>query len=499
MLNEHYDVVVVGTGNAALCSAIAAKEKGANILVVEKGPKNKRGGNSFFTDGAIRLAYRDLDTLRSIIPDLSASDAERIDLPDYTETDFYDDMMRVTKGKSKPELAQTLVSKSLETIRWMKENGVEFQLNENQSFETEDGKLRFWGGLPLKTKNKGIGLVETLFNRLEQSGVEISYSTRAIKLVMENGEISGIVVEKDGDELTISTKSVVLACGGFEASKEKRKKFIGTEWENAIVRGSEFNTGDGLEMAIEAGAQLLGDWAACHAHTTDYGAPSVGDYSKPGDIYKKSSYPLGLIVNTEGERFVDEGADFRNYTYAKYGKEILKQPGQKAFQLFDDQVRSLLRQEYNLEEASCLKADSLEELADKMEVDSKSLVKTIESYNNAVQEGKYDPSIKDGKNTAGIVPPKSNWALRFEKKPFYAYPVTCGITFTFGGIMIDELGNVLNQKKQTIPGLFAAGEMVGGLFYHNYPGGSGLMSGAVFGKIAGESANAYAKSKIEAY
>ena len=301
----------------------------------------------------------------------------------------------------------------------------------------------------------------------------------------ENGKITALEVESDGERQLIPTKSVILACGGFEASESKRMKNIGEEWKNSVVRGSEYNTGDGIEIVLESGGQKFGEWDGCHAHMTDYNAPRVGDYSKPGDIYKKSSYPLGLIVNTNGERFVDEGADFRNYTYAKYGKETLKQPEQKAFQLYDSQVRSLLRKEYDLEEATCIKADTLEELANEMGVNREAFLETIKAYNKAVQEGNYDPSIKDGKQTLGITPPKSNWALQFNQAPFYAYPVTCGITFTFGAVRVNERGEVLNEEVQPIPGLFAAGEMVGGLFYHNYPGGSGLMSGSVFGKQAG--------------
>ncbi|WP_368901104.1 FAD-dependent tricarballylate dehydrogenase TcuA [Oceanobacillus oncorhynchi] len=490
--NQKFDVVVVGTGNAALCSAIAAKENGVNVLVLERGPKEKRGGNSFFTDGAIRFAYQDKHALKSILTQLTPEEFEKISIPEYQETDFLQDIIAVTEGKSDPELSKQLVEKSYETIEWMKQQGVGFELNENQSFDN-NGVRQFWGGLPVKTYRKGIGLVEALFQKLEMLEVEIQYDSRALQLEIENNKVSGIIVEENGLRKKIPAKAVVLACGGFEANKEKRMKYLGEEWGAAIVRGSEFNTGDGLDMAIEAGAQPYGDWSSCHAHTTDFQAPKVGDYKKPGDIYKKSSYPLGLIVNANGERFVDEGADFRNYTYAKYGKETLRQPKQKAFQVFDNQVRPLLRTEYNLEEATCLKADSIEELAEKIGVDKNKFLETIRDYNDAVQDGDYNPAIKDGKGTKGITPPKSNWALSFQQAPFYAYPVTCGITFTFGGIQANKHSKVLDENQNPIPGLFAAGEMIGGLFYGNYPGGSGLMSGAVFGKLAGESAASYAE------
>ncbi|MBM7552654.1 FAD-dependent tricarballylate dehydrogenase TcuA [Thalassobacillus pellis] len=483
-----YDVVVVGAGNAALCAAISAKEKGAQVLVLEKGPKHKRGGNSFFTDGAIRFAYNDLEDIRKLIPDLSDEEAEKIVMPSYKTEDYYDDLMTVTNGKTTPELAGHLVDNSYTTISWMQELGVEFVLNyDNQSFE-KDGMFHFWGGLPVKTKNIGMGLMDTLFTRAKESGIDIWYEACAKQLVTYNGQISSIMVDKDGQSVQVPTSNVILACGSFEADKKMRGKEIGKEWEEAIVRGTEFNTGDGLEMAIAIGAQKHGEWSGCHSIGTDYNAPKVGDYTKPGDIFKKHSYPLSIMVNKEGERFVDEGADFRNYTYAKYGREILKQPGHIAYQIYDQQVRPMLRKEYDLTEATCYHAETLEALVSQLPVNKERFLQTIAEYNDAVQEGNYNPTIKDNKDTKGITPPKSNWSLKIEQAPFYAYPVTCGITFSFGGLHVNTNGEVLNKNTDPIPGLYAAGEMVGGIFYENYPGGSGLMSGAVFGKTAGESA-----------
>eukprot|EP00130_Batrachochytrium_dendrobatidis_P008624 XP_006683499.1 hypothetical protein BATDEDRAFT_28998 [Batrachochytrium dendrobatidis JAM81] len=494
---KNYEVVVVGPGNAALCAAIAAKEKGAQVLVLERGPIEKRGGNSFFTDGAIRVAYTNLDEIRKIIPEITDEKAEKIVMPEYTQSDYYSDLMRVTDGQSDPELANQLISKSYETISWMFEHGIKFELNyENQSFE-KNGKHHFWGGLPIKTEGKGVGLIKQLFKRAEEIGIDIWYESRAIELVTENDRIAGIKVEQKDQTVLVNTESVVLACGSFEANKEMRSQQLGEEWESAIVRGTEFNTGDGITMALAVGAQKNGEWSGCHSIGTDYNAPKVGDFNKPGDIYKKSSFPLGLFINKDGKRFVDEGADFRNYTYAKYGREVLKQPGHTAFQLFDAQVRPMLRKEYNLEEATYLQADSLEELAELMAVDREQFIKTMTEYNTAVQEGDYNPTIKDGKGTVGITPPKTNWALKVNQAPYYAFPVTCGITFAFGGLHVSPEGEVLNKEERPIAGLYAAGEMVGGIFYKNYPGGSGLMSGAVFGKTAGTAAAQYSKEKME--
>ncbi|WP_408009253.1 FAD-dependent tricarballylate dehydrogenase TcuA [Pseudalkalibacillus sp. A8] len=491
--SQNYDVVVVGSGNAALCAAISAREGGASVLVLEKAPEHKRGGNSYFTDGAIRFAYNDLEDILKLMPDVTDEQAEKIVMPEYSPSAYYEDLMRVNSGKSDPDLADQLVNRSYETIKWMKGHGVKFELNYgNQSFEKE-GKFHFWGGLPVKTENKGIGLMTSLFNRVEELGIEIWYESAAKELKKEEDRVAGVVVEKDGQSLEVNASSVVLACGSFEANKQIRSEQMGDEWEAAIVRGTEYNTGEGLSMALDVGAEKFGNWAGCHSIGTDANAPKVGDFTKPGDIYKKHSYPLSIMLNKDGKRFVDEGADFRNYTYAKYGREILKQPDHVAYQIYDSQVRPMLRKEYDLEEATFYQADRLEDLVDQLPVDKAQFLKTIEKYNEAVRPGDYNPTVKDGKGTEGINPPKTNWALPIEKGPFYAFPVTCGITFSFGGLRVSPEGEVLRKSDGTLDGLFAAGEMVGGIFYENYPGGSGLMSGAVFGKLAGESAAKYSR------
>lgn len=493
---DKYDVVVVGAGNAALCAAISAREFCEKVLVLEKGPKEKRGGNSYFTDGAIRFAYNGLDSIRKIIPSITDEEAAKIEMPSYSEADFYNDLMKVTNNQSEPGLAKQLVSKSYETIEWMKENGITFELiYDNQSFE-KDGKHHFWGGLPVKTADKGVGLIRQLNERVNELGIDVWYESPAVKMVKENDQITGVIVEKENQQISVKTTSVILACGGFEANKELRGKYLGEVWKSAIVRGTEFNTGDGLSMAFEVGAQPFGQWEGCHSIGTDYNVPKVGDFSKPGDIFKKHSYPLGIMINKEGNRFVDEGADLRNYTYAKYGYEILKQPDHKAYQIFDAKVRYLLRKEYDLEEATFFKADTLEELVVQLDIDPEQFMKTIKEYNAAVQDGKFIPNEKDGKGTKGITPPKTNWAQIIDDEPFYAYPVTCGITFTFGALHVNPNAEVLDESQKPIKGLFAAGEMIGGIFYDNYPGGSGLMSGAVFGKIAGKSAASYVKKHL---
>jgi tricarballylate dehydrogenase len=209
-------------------------------------------------------------------------------------------------------------------------------------------------------------------------------------------------------------------------------------------------------------------------------------------MFQKHSYPLGIIVNRRGERFVDEGADYRNYTYVRYGREILRQPERAAFQIFDQKTVPLLREEYRIREVTKAEAMSIEELAAKLEIDPAGLSRTVKEYNAGVQDGTFNPAVLDGKRALGITPPKSNWALPLDAPPFVGFAVTCGITFTFGGLRVDTAARVLDMEDRAMPGLFAAGELVGGLFYNNYPGGTGLMAGSVFGRSAGASAAAYA-------
>jgi tricarballylate dehydrogenase len=286
---------------------------------------------------------------------------------------------------------------------------------------------------------------------------------------------------------------VVLASGGFEANPEWRARYLGPGWDLAKVRGSRHNQGRGIAMALAAGAQTCGHWSGCHATSWERHAPTYGDRAI-GELFSKHSYPYGVLVNAEGRRFIDEGADFYLYTYAKCGRALLQQPDQFAWQVFDSQVKHLMHDEYRIRQVTRVVADSLEELVAKMaDVDEAQFLKTMAAYNAAVPRGRtLDPTIRDGLATSGLDIPKSNWAMPLEKPPFEAYAVTCGITFTYGGVKIDTRANVLDTADRTIPGLYSAGEMVGGIFYFNYPGGSGLTNGTVFGRIAGREAASHA-------
>ena len=487
-VDQRYDVIVVGAGNAALTAALSALEHGASVLVVEKAPVYLRGGNSYFTGGLFRFAYDGMEDILDLVPEISEEERGSVDVGSYPQAAFYSDLMRVTEGLSDPELAQTLVSRSQPTMSWMREQGVSWILAYGRQAFSQGGVRRFWGGLVVEAVGAGKGLSDRLFELVERAGGMILYQTKATRLLTDGrGSVVGATLRDEEGFRDVAAGSVVLACGGFEANTEMRTRYLGPGWELAKVRGTQFNTGDGIRMALEVDAQSHGHWSGCHAVAWDLNAPPYGDRNI-ADLFQKHSYQFGLIVNVEGRRFVDEGADFRNYTYAKYGREILYQPQRAAFQLFDGKTVHLLRDEYSIPQASVVKANTIEELAGGLGVDRDGLVRTVAEFNRAVQPGEFDPTALDGKGTEGIDPPKSNWALPLDTPPYLGYAVTCGITFTFGGLKIDGRAQILDTEDRSIPGLYAAGELVGGLFYHNYPGGAGLMAGAVFGRMAGAAA-----------
>jgi tricarballylate dehydrogenase len=479
---------VVGGGNAAMCAALSARESGARTLVLEKAPEAWRGGNGFFTAGGFRFAFKSFDELRSIVGDMSDEEAAAMEVDPYTEDAYYDDLMRVTEELADPDMALTLVRESQATMRWMRERGVRWIPMFGRQAYKVGGRFRFWGGLVLEAVGGGPGLIDMEYASAAKAGIDVRFEAKVLRLVADDrGRVTGVVVRTAAGTETMEARAVVLAAGGFEANPEMRTRYLGPNWDLARVRGTPFNTGDGIRMALDIGAQPWGHWSGCHAVQWDYNAPWHGD-RKVGDNFQKHSYPLGIIVNNRGQRFVDEGADFRNYTYVKYGRAVIEQPRRAAFQIFDQKVIEMVREEYRIREVTKAEDMTLEGLAKKLEIDVPGFVETVNRFNAAVQPGSFNPAVKDGKGTRGITPPKTNWAQPLDTPPYVGFAVTTGITFTFGGLRITGDGQVVDLEQRPIPGLFAAGELVGGLFYQNYPGGAGLMAGSVFGRIAGRSA-----------
>ncbi|HEV8441634.1 MAG TPA: FAD-dependent tricarballylate dehydrogenase TcuA [Methylomirabilota bacterium] len=483
-----YDVIVVGAGNAALAAAVSAREQGAaRVLALEKAPEELRGGNTHYSGGLFRFAYAEVDDLRPLVPDAERQVAGFFrDVEPYPRERFWQDLMRVTEGRADPELAEILIGRSYDTVCWMAKQGIPMEPAVSLSAVRVGDKIKWSPGAVIRARHEGVGLSRSWFDIAQRSGVEIRYGTTAVRLLQDSrGRVTGVLI-RDADGFgEVAGRAVVLGCGGFEANPEWRARYLGRPWDHAKVRGTRYNTGDGLRMALELGALPHGQWTGCHSTPIDAGAPPHGD-RKLTDKTNRLSYPYGVLVNLHGRRFFDEGEDFQFYTYAKLGGIILNQPGGVAHQIFDAKVTHLLEGRYKT--GKPLVADSLEALVETLPLDRSACRQTLEDYNAAVGAGAFDPTVRDGLGTKGLALPKSHWAQRLDTPPFVAYPVTGGITFTFGGVRVNERAQVMSTSWTPIPGLYACGEMVGGLFHTNYPGGTGLVSGAVFGRLAGSEA-----------
>lgn len=482
-------IIVVGSGNAAMSAGIAAAEAGAEVLMLEKAAPALSGGNTKYTAGAMRFAY---DSSDELLPLLAHPDDPRIkntDFGSYPSQQFANDLLGFNEGRPLSPEQEVLVAESYGAIRWLADHGITYEpIYSRQSYE-KDGKHIFWGGLALAAANEGVGLCEMELAAFQRLGGRVHYEAAVTDLLTDSGRVTGVCV---GDE-AIEADAVILACGGFEASQSMRAEHIGPDWSFAKVRGTPHNTGDGLNLAWAQGAARYGSYEGCHAtpmdlHMKDYGNLDLPPIERKN--YRKICYFLGVMLNADGERFVDEGINFRNYTYAQFGRAVLEQPGHFAWQVFDAKVFDLLYEEYRFKDAYFVEADTFDTLVAKMDgVDAAAALRTLNDFNDAVDEAvPFDPTVLDGKGTKGLPLKKSNWAQRLDTAPFRAYPVTGGITFTYGGVKVDEAGRILRPDDSPIEGLHACGEMVGGVFFGGYPGGSGLTSGVVFGRRAGTSA-----------
>jgi tricarballylate dehydrogenase len=480
-----YDVLIVGGGNAACCAAHAALEKTKSVAILEKSTKRDRGGNSAMT-GHIRFVFNGIEDLKPLVRGMSDDDLRKLldcGLPKRDEQTFWDEIMRATNNQSDPDLLQVHVTHSLATVQWLAAKGHDWV----PASLTNDNVLTMNGG--------GAGLQKRNFEILERNQVAFHYETAAFELIQDRtGRVTGVRALTPQGFALFKAKAIVLACGGFEANAEMRARYLGPGWDTIRVRGVPFNTGDGLRMAMGIGAMPHGSWTTCHASPQDIDIPpfTVPSVHVHADSTNRYMYPYGIMVNMKGERFVDEVWDTRGRTYASMGRAILAQPGGVAFQILDAKIRKMNLYTSNYKKATTERADTLEKLAQKLDLPVEAFVKTVREFNAAVQPGHYNPDRHqlDGKCTKGITPAKSNYALEIDEPPFEAFPVRCGITFTFGGLKIDpSTAQVQHVAGRPIPGLFAAGEMVGGLFVGGYASGSGMMAGATFGRIAGTSAS----------
>jgi tricarballylate dehydrogenase len=438
-------VIVVGAGNAALSSAVAARGRGADVVVIEKAPRQYRGGNSALTVH-MRFPYDGMDGLTPLLPGTSSADLRRMaeKIGRYSRADYYDDIMTVTEGKSDPELAEVLVSQAASAVRWMSSHGHTWV--PTYANPVSANVVSFDGG--------GYGLQEQWFRTAEKIGVSVYYDTSAIGLLQDSqGKVTGVRAKTSQGDCNFHGRAVILACGSFESNPQMRAQHLGPEWKAVKLRGVSYNTGDGLTTGLASGALPCGSWSSCHASPQDLNRPAF-DVPGPdirGDFWSRYSYPFGIMVNLNGHRFIDEGETWRGLTYAKIGRAILAQPQGIAFQIFDRKHRQMevIR---GYEKATGFKANTVENLAERLGIsDISAFAQTVSDFNGAVQQGEFNPFRLDGKRTTGITPPRSNWAMPLNTPPFEGFPVVCGMTFTFGGLRVTPEARVIHSMGYPIP------------------------------------------------
>ena len=478
------DVLVVGGGNAGLVASIEAKNRGANVLLIEKAPKKARGGNSRFSGGLFRIAAEGTKDFLPLIEKEKLPKGKLV-IEAFTKDDFYNKVIRLSQGFADRKFTEIFVERSLETVTWMKEQGLQWDINPAHMAKLEDHLLWPSGVTILIANGAGEGLVEMLYGIVEKRSIEVLFETALRSLIVNSkGKVCGVIAKAPDGFIQIDAKNVILACGGFQANPEMRRRYLGENWDLVKLRGTRYDVGDGLQAAIDIGAQTVGHWGGCHASVVSEDSPMV-EAEAAGCI--RYSYPLSITVNRDGKRFVDEGEDIQPFTYAKFGRNILRQPGGVAFQIFDGKTIPFLRAEY--QGVQHAESDSLKDLAEQLDIHVENFLKTVKEFNGAILKNK--PFIRhrlDGRRTVGLNPDKTNWALEIDTPPYHGYGVVCGLTMTYGGLKTNEKTQVIDTSDRPIPGLYAVGEITGGFFYHNYPSGTGLTRGAVMARIAGAEA-----------
>ena len=458
-----HDVLVIGGGNAALCAAISARRAGASVLVLEGAPKFYRGGNTRHTRN-MRCAH-DAAT-------------ETLSGP-YSEEEFFDDLLRVTQGHTDEDLARFMISQSKEILNWIPEQGVRFQPSLGGTLSLGRTNSFFLGG--------GRSMLNALYLTAEKLGVEIRYDAEVSDLDIEAGMFLSATVKNGGGPEFIRARTMVAAAGGFEANIEWLKQYWGPPAENFLIRGTPYNRGTVLKMLIERGVQEIGDPTQCHAVAIDARAPKFDG----GIATRLDSVVFGIMVNRDARRFYDEGEDTWPKRYAIWGRLVAQQPGQIAYSIIDSQSMRLFMPSI----FPAIQADSIGELATKLSLGPIALEKTVADFNAAVRPGTFDHTVLDDCRTEGLAVPKSHWARRIEKPPFYAYPLRPGITFTYLGVKVNEQSRMLLEGGRPSGNMFAAGEiMAGNVLGKGYLAGIGMTIGAVFGRLAGEGAARHAQN-----
>ena len=461
-----YDVLVIGGGNAALCAALTAREAGASVLVLESSPFEFRGGNSRHTRN---LRY------------LHESGNQFLTGP-YLEEEFFDDLMLVTQGNTDEEMARFTIRESNNVGAWMILQGCKFQPSMRGTLHLSRTNAFFLGG--------GKGLMNSYYAKAEELGVDILYDATVVDLAIDKGQFTSAAVELGGRTQSIKARAVVVAAGGFQANIDWLREYWGEAADNFIIRGTPYDKGRLLRVLLDAGAQSVGDPRQCHAVAIDARAPKFDG----GIVTRLDCVSFGIVVNRDAQRFYDEGEDFWPKRYAIWGRLVAQQPDQIAYSIIDAKSIDLFMPSV----FPPIGANTIEDLAEQLELDPPALATTVNRFNSAVRPGKFNPDELDDCVTEGLEPAKTHWARPLDTPPYYGYPLRPGITFTYLGVKVNQRSQVIFSKDNPSPNIFAAGEiMAGNILGQGYMAGFGMTIGTVFGRIAGKEAVRYVIDELK--
>ncbi len=458
---EAYDIAVIGGGNAALCAAMTAADAGARVLILETAPKPYRGGNSRHTRNFRCMHSGPLGPL----------------VEAYSEDEYLSDLLKVTGGKTDEHLARLAIRTSEECLPWMQEHGVRFQPSLSGTLSLARTNAFFMGG--------GKSLVNAYYRTAAGLGVDVLYDAAITHLELNGDRIEWVDYSYEGQSHRIAPKAVIVASGGFQADTDWLTRAWGEPAKNFLIRGTPYNRGVVLSDLLDQGVENVGDPTQCHAVAIDGRAPKFDS----GIVTRLDCVPFSVVVNKNAERFYDEGEDVWPKRYAIWGRLVAAQPDQVGYAIIDAKSLNLFMPSV----FPPLKADTLDELAGKMDLPAEKLKATVSAFNAACGDiSGFHPTELDGVATSGLIPPKTNWARPITEPPFYGYSLRTGVTFTYLGLKVDEAAQCSTPNGK-IKNLWAAGEtMAGSILGQGYLAGFGMTIGTVFGRIAGREAAAYA-------